>query len=181
MPARLPKLTAWVCLVPLWAGCQGPQPDQPNRGNASAPRGVVVLSPEAQGRAGVVVEAVSKVREPSFLAATGWLVARPGAEVAVKAPATGLVTLGSGKEGIGPGRVIENAGEPLGAIQVVLSPQEQAALVAAKEDVDVIVRQSLTTLELAEAQLQRVQESKEAVPGTRLAELREKVEHARAA
>jgi len=181
MPAQLLKVTAWVLLAALWAGCQRPPPDEADRGNASAPRGVVALSPEAQGRAGVVVEAVSKVREPSFLAATGWLVARPGAEVAVKAPASGFVTLGSGKEGIGPGRVIESAGEPLGAIQVVLSAQEQAALVAAKEDVDVIVRQSLTTLELAEAQLQRLQESQQAVPGTRLAELREKVEHARAA
>jgi RND family efflux transporter MFP subunit len=181
MPARLLRLMAWVCLAAVWAGCQRPQPDEADRGNTRAPQGVVLLSPEAQGRAGVVVAVVSKVREPSSLAATGWLVARPGAEVAVRAPATGFVTLPSSKEGFGPGRVISSAGEPLGAIQVLLSPQEQAALVAAKEEVDVIVRQSLTTLELAQAQLQRVRESKDAVAGTRLLELREKVEHARAA
>jgi cobalt-zinc-cadmium efflux system membrane fusion protein len=178
---RLPKLAAWPLLAVLCAGCAGPKPDQPDRQQEKTRQDVVVLSPEQQARAGLVVEPVRRVRQPSFLTATGWLVARPGAEVAIKAPATGFLTLHSAKGEIEPGLVVEAAGQPLGEIQVLLSAREQADLVAAKAEADVLVRQSQTTLQIAEAQLKRVQQSEGAVPGTRVAQLHEKAEHARAA
>jgi cobalt-zinc-cadmium efflux system membrane fusion protein len=185
MPARLLKLIVWSLAAAPWVGCHPegtrPERDEVARGSSKAQPGVVQLSPDAQRRAGVVVEGASKSRQPAFLKATGWLVAKPGAEVTVKAPATGFVTLATVKADIGPGFVVERTGQPLGEIQVVLSPQEQANLVAAKEQADVLIRQSLTSLKLGEAQLERVRESKDAVAGTRILELQEKVEHARAA
>ncbi len=186
MHARLFKLVAWSLLAVFSIGCQRLDPDEADRENAQprpgpAERATVKLSPQAQDRAGLAVETASLSRQPSFLAATGWLVAKPGTEVAIKAPATGFLTLPAIEGEIELGFPVKTKGQPLGEIQVVLSPQQQADLVAAKEKADVLIRQSLTSLELAQAQLERVQKSKGAVPGTRLADLREKVAHARAA
>jgi cobalt-zinc-cadmium efflux system membrane fusion protein len=181
MSARRTVPMAWLLLAALWAGCEGPRDEGPRSEPGTAPRGVVAISPEVRARAGLVVQTAAKSRQQTFLTATGWLVAKPGAEVGIKAPAAGFITRPSGEKELEPGFRVERKGQRLGDIQVVLSAQEQADLVAKKEEADVLIRQSLTSLELAEAQLDRLEKTEDVVSGARLAELKEKVEHARAA
>src|SRR4249919_385662 len=62
----------------------------------------------------------------------------------------------------------------LSEMKVLVSPQEQAQLVAAKEEADILINQSRVTKELAESQLNQLKGiAKGAVAGTRLVELQE--------
>lgn len=173
--------TALLILAVVTAGCKIGREDEAQRRPAKPRPAGVHLSPEARQHAGLMVETVAKSPQPSSLAATGWLVARPGSEVPIKAPVTGFVQPPSLDRNVRLGWQVDSPGQPLGSIQIVLSPSEQADLVAAKEQADVAIRQAQTSLQLAQAQLKRVRQSKDVVAGTRLAELQEKVEHARAA
>jgi len=69
----------------------------------------------------------------------------------------------------------------LASLQVFLSPQEQAQLVAAKEDADATIEQSRITLRLIGDQLERYRTAKESISGARLVELQELHEKAQAA
>jgi RND family efflux transporter MFP subunit len=72
-------------------------------------------------------------------------------------------------------------GERLVSLHVFLTPQEIAQLVSAKEDVDIVIEQSRVSMRLAQEQLERLAAAKDAVAGTRLAELREVYERSKAA
>jgi RND family efflux transporter MFP subunit len=70
----------------------------------------------------------------------------------------------------------------LGTIEVFLAPHEQAQLVAEKADANTLIEQSQATAQAAEDQLKRIEKSAVgAVPGTRIAELKEAIARARAA
>jgi cobalt-zinc-cadmium efflux system membrane fusion protein len=140
----------------------------------------LTISPEGQVAIGLESASAARTEVRQSIAATGWLAARPASEVIVKAPATGFVTLREDSPISLGDSVARNQG--LAELQVFLSPQEQAQLVAAKEEADILIQQSLATLKLAEEQLSRLEEvASTAVAGTRLFELREVVAHSRAA
>lgn len=145
------------------------------------PVGVLTVSPERQAAIGLETEKVARQEVRGSIAATGWLVARPGSEVEVKSPLAGFV------------RPIENAdpfllgqqvyeGQALADLHVFLSPQEQVQIVVAKEDADTVIRQSLASLQIAEAQLKRLEQEREpVVRGTRMQDLQEIVARSQAA
>lgn len=148
---------------------------------AAAPAGVVRLSQEAQELIGLSVEPVQIQALPDVVAAAGWLRVIPGRQVAVKAPATGYYVSEQGDSipKIGDRVAVD---ERIGTLRVFLTPQDAAQLIAAKEEADILISQSLVTLRLAEAQLEKLKDLPEgAVKGVRVMELQEAAERARVA
>ena len=143
--------------------------------------GEVVVPPEQQQAIGLKKNP-AEVRElRDAIRTTGWLVARPGSEVVVRAPLTGFVAPPKEANAFSLGRHVSRD-ETMARLQVFLSPQEEAQLVAAKEDADTVIRQSLASLKIAREQLRRLErESVPVVRETRLQELREIVARAQAA
>lgn len=143
--------------------------------------GLLIVSPERQTAIGLATQQVATRELRDSITTTGWLVARPGSEVDVKAPLAGFVVP---LETNNPFRLGQQVAEeqPLADLHVFLSPQEQAHIVAAKEDADTIIRQSLASLEIAQDQLKRLEQEKvPVVRGTRLQDLQEIVAKSRAA
>ncbi len=173
-----------VLLLALLTGCRPDAEttaDQQDERPAMDATGQLHLTPDAQEAIGLQTETASQQDVQQSFPATGWLLARPASEVVVKAPQTGFLTsLPEGDEFALGTRVA--AGQTLGAIQIVLTPQDQAQLVIAKEEADILIRQARASRELAEAQLKRLEaEAPEAVAGTRLNELREIIARSQAA
>jgi cobalt-zinc-cadmium efflux system membrane fusion protein len=138
------------------------------------------LPAEAQAAIGLETVRVEEREVPQLMAATGWLVVPAGHKTVVSAAATGFVTP-SGRESFPLGESVAQD-QVLAKLQVLVSPQEQAQLVIAKEEADILIRQSQASLELAEAQLDRLSDTPAgAVAGTRLLELQEVVARSRAA
>jgi cobalt-zinc-cadmium efflux system membrane fusion protein len=151
-------------------------PDEPRSQTA----GTVRLSHELQERLGLVITRASRREVQNTLATTGWLEAPPGSEATVKAPLAGFVTEIAGQRLPRLGQYVDKK-ERLVALQVFLTPQEIAQLVSSKEDVDIAIEQSRVSMKLAQEQLERLASARDAVPGTRLADLREIYERSKAA
>jgi RND family efflux transporter MFP subunit len=151
-------------------------PDEPR----PAAAGTVRLSQELQKRLGIVVTRVSRREIQNTLATTGWLEAPPGSEATVKAPLAGFVTEIAGQRLPKLGQFVDKR-ERLVALQVFLTPQEIAQLVSSKEDVDIAIEQSRVSMKLAQEQLERLASARDAVPGTRIADLKEIYERSKAA
>jgi RND family efflux transporter MFP subunit len=133
-----------------------------------------------QERLGIVIARASRREVQNTLATTGWLEAPPGSEATVKAPLAGFVTEVAGQRLPRLGQFVDKK-EWLVALQVFLTPQEIAQLVSSKEDVDIAIEQSRVSMKLAQEQLERLASARDAVPGTRLADLREIYERSKAA
>ena len=80
---------------------------------------------------------------------------KPGNEVQIKAAATGFVVLGSDTTKTNWVAIVTDRQE-LGKLHVFLSPQEEAQLVALKEDADILIEQSLASLAIAEDRYDKV-------------------------
>ena len=172
----------FVALLGLFTGCQK-EAEEAEAEEDSAPQAVssdgLELSPEAQEAIGLETVQVSLRETQETMIATGWLAARPGGEVVVKAPITGFVTTEDSPLVLGQA-VLQN--QPLAKLHAFLSPQEQAQLVVAKEEADILIKQSLASLDFAEEQLARLEkDAASTVAGTRLLELRETIARSRAA
>lgn len=138
------------------------------------------ISTESQAAIGLKTAKTEPMTVPQTIPATGWLVARPPGEIVVKAPSAGFVMVRSGSP-LSVGSLVK-INERLGSIQVFLAPHEQAQLVAEKADANTLIEQSQATAQAAEDQLKRIQKSADgAVPGTRIADLKETIARARAA
>jgi len=168
--------------IGLWlAGCsRDSKPAVTAEPAGPAGSGVLRVSEEMQDQLGLVVREVARREVANSLTTTGWLEAMPDREATVKAPVAGFVTAGSGKSLPRLGQAIEK-GECLVALQVFITPQEIAQLISSKEDVDIAIEQSRVSMKLAQEQLERLAAAKDAVPGTRLAELKEIYERSKAA
>ncbi len=142
--------------------------------------GTLRLSEEAQERLGIAVTRAGRREVQNTLATTGWLEAPPGSEATVKAPLAGFVTEIAGQRLPRLGQVVDKK-ERLVALQVFLTPQEIAQLVSSKEDVDIAIEQSRVSMKLAQEQLERLASARDAVPGTRIADLKEIYERSKAA
>jgi membrane fusion protein, heavy metal efflux system len=173
------RLLLLLSVVPLaWAGCRDDDVDRPaGPSEAESTPGMVRLSTERQKAVGLVVRKSARRPVRSTLPAVGWLIAKPEHEALVKSPALGYVVPPPGKLHFDLGAQVA-AGYELGSIEAVLSPQEQAQLVAAKEEADTIIRQSQVSMDLARGQLERVRKAEGATAGTRLLELEETVRKA---
>jgi RND family efflux transporter MFP subunit len=164
-------------------GCSEAEPEEKPQSRQSVSAGSGVhLSREARTSVGISTAPVQSQLVRSTINTTGWLAVRPGHEVTIKAAATGFVIPEIGKNPIQVGAGV-TAGQRLGTLQVFVSPQEEAQLVALKEEADILVRQSKATLEAAEARLHRAERLSEngTIPGKEIQLAKAAVEQARAA
>lgn len=176
------RLFLLVALFGLSTGCQ--KEAEEAEAEDSAPQEVssegLELSPEAQEAVGLETVQVRLRETQATMRATGWLAVRPGSEIVVKAPITGFIT----REDTSPlalGQAVSE-NQLLAKLHAFLSPQEQAQLVMAKEEADILIKQSAASLELAEEQLARLErDAASTVAGTRLLDLRETIARSRAA
>jgi cobalt-zinc-cadmium efflux system membrane fusion protein len=182
MPARrLIPLAVCIAVAAALAGC-----DRETRPGAAAEEvtpagaGFVRVSEEMQAQLGLEIGAAARREVANVLATTGWLEAVPEREVTIRSPVAGFVTEGPGKSLPRLGEIVDK-GERLVALQVFLTPPEIAQLVINKEDADIAIEQSRVSMKLAQEQLERVAAAKDAVPGTRLAELKEIYERSKVA
>jgi len=171
-----------VGLIAVAVGCaEGDRRGERPSATPMADRGTLTIRRPAATRIGLQTDHVLRQTVRNTIAATGWLTAEPGHEVVVQAPVTGFIRPAepAGSFPLGQ-QVVEQ--QTLGTLHVFLSPQEQAQVVAAKEDTDTVIRQSRASLQIAQGQLVRLEKKAEnAVPGTRLQELREVVARSKAA
>lgn len=150
--------------------------------------GALTISSDQQTAIGLRTGSVAARDVRKILQTTGWLVARPDSEVVVKAPLTGFIQLGDKSAPLAIGQQVSQQ-QSLATLQVFLSPQEEAQIVAAKEDADTVIRQSIASLKTAQEQLARLEqemvplegESVPVVRKTRLQELQEIIAKAQAA
>ena len=181
---HLPKLSSlvWsISFVLFAAGC-GRESKSRDGAETSEPAaiGILRVAEETQEQLGLELRPARRREVLNTLTTTGWLEALPGHEVLVKAPVAGFVAAGSSEPLPKLGQAVDKD-QRLGALQVFLTPQEIAQMVSAKEDVDIAIEQSRTTMKLAQEQLDRLSVARDAVAGTRLVELKETYERAKAA
>lgn len=122
--------------------------------------GVVRLTEETMAHIGIATIPAEARSLPATVGTTGWSMVIPGREITVKAPATGFLVAQEEADPITLGDAV-TVGSKLAALEVFLSPQEEAQLVAMKEEVDILIRQSLASLDTAQARLERVGELSE--------------------
>ncbi len=144
--------------------------------NAIGFKGFVHLSADAQDAIGLATWKAVRQPMPHALETIGWLVTPPGQESVVKAGTTGFyqpVSENSPEVG-----ATVSIGDRLGTLQVFLSPQDEAQLVTAKEEADVLINQALVSKRFAEEQLAKLEKGGggSAVAGTRLLDLKEIVQ-----
>lgn len=89
---------------------------------------------------------------------TGWVMARPGNEVTVTAPASGYVREASARTHSPAAGESVRPGDELFALEPVLSPVEQVQLASLKRGVETELTKARATLKLAENELQRTQD-----------------------
>jgi membrane fusion protein, heavy metal efflux system len=175
-----------ILIVALLLGCERGEKQRMGKNDGEEPPvvrigGTLRLSTDAQNNIDLAVETLSQRPVGETLSTTGWLVVRPGAEVVLKSPALGFVVPPEGIERFELGLAVKGPGQKLGSLQVLLTPLEQADLVSAKKEADILIRQSAVTLQRSEEQLERLKAAGGAVPGSRLVELQETIDRARAA
>ena len=167
------------------AGCDRHEaPPTAAEANAPSPKGGGVrLDATRQSAAGLKFREVEKRKVADSLSLTGWLIPVPGSEVVIKATTAGYVTPppadgGGSLPAIGDEA---GAGKVLASLQVFVSPQEQAQLVGAKEDADAAIGQADVTIRLIGEQLQRAKTAQDSINLSRIVELQEAYDKARAA
>jgi len=182
MSARLVTILVAAVCGTVVCGCVGEHDKEPPAGDELAVKtaGQLSITVDAQARIGLKTAPVTSESIRARQQLTGWLRRVPATEVTAKSPATGFVDFVDKSRLEMGDRVTRD--QPLGAVHVLLSPQDQERLVAAKEEVDTIVRQARATRELAQQHLQQIRaKASTAVAGIRLLELKEQIARAEAA
>lgn len=163
-----------TCVLAL--GCaETERPSDEDAADAPSARNVEI-SEDSQRLAGIETQIVESVTVAGTREMVGWLTVPPGREVDVKAPATGFVRLPKLQLGAAVA-----AGDELGKLHVFLSPQEEAQVVALKEEADILLHQAQVTLDLTERQLSNLKGATDVVAGIRIQELEERARKARVA
>lgn len=145
--------------------------------------GEVRLNESAQDAIGLKFVTAKKRKVADSLPVTGWLMPVPGNEAIIKATTPGFITAAA-STGNDPFPNLGDettAGKKLAALQVFISPQEQAQLISTKEDADATIAQAEVTMRLVGDQLDRYRTAKESINGARLVELQELYDKAQAA
>ncbi len=150
----MPLHISYVCallagMVVACAGCDRESAEPPAVDDKpAAPENLLRLSPEQQENIGLQTAQVTRQNISKTISTTGWLLAKPGSEVVVKASATGFVSPVSDNLPVEVGSVVSDQ-QRIASLQVFLSPQEEAQLVSLKEDADTLIEQSLASLAIA--------------------------------
>jgi len=178
---RLALLPPVLLSVLVLSGCErGEERESKVAEQPSREGNVLRLSSQAQQAAGLVARKVALQPVRDRIPLTGWLVTMPGRQVVIRSPVAGFVLPGIAKGDLQPGRAVA-AGEELAALEVLLSPQDQAQLAGSKAETEILIRQSLVAIETAQTQLNRLKGAPGAVAGSKLLELQESLARARIA
>jgi len=165
----------------LIPGCSESEPTEIEPDEAIvASTGIVHVDANQQDNIGLKTIPLELQRMPLLLRLTGWLTAPPDAETTVRAPVDGFVAIAEGRRLPTLGESV-NPGKALTRLHVFLTPQEIAQLVVAKEDTDIQLEQALVSMRLAEDQLQRLGNARDAVAAVRVDEVRETYQRSKAA
>lgn len=92
-----------------------------------------------------------------YLAMTGWIMAKPGHEVTLTAPAAGFVQFRNNQRVPIAGETVK-AGQELLQLDPVLSPVEQIQVAALKRSIESDLVKAETTLKTAESEFQRIRD-----------------------
>jgi cobalt-zinc-cadmium efflux system membrane fusion protein len=172
-----------LVLIGLVVGCADFEPGEEGEGKSrSAPTEGVHLSEEAIKSVGIVLAPVEVRPARSVLETTGWLTVRPASQVTIRAAANGFLALNSGDVSLSLGSEVAT-GQQLATLRPLVSPQDEAQLIALKEEADILIRQSKATLDVAEARLRRVEDLGDSGPiaGKEIEQTKETLERAQAA
>lgn len=168
----------------LWpCGCRRSEQDEaPETERTQAIEAGVRVSPEARKSIGLMTAPVQPRMIASTIPGTGWLAVKPGSAVCVKAAFTGFLTPDEESRSVSLGETVAE-GQNLGTLRVCLSPQDEARLVALKEETDIRIRQAKATLERARARFERLEalSAGGGVAGKEKELAKEAFEHAKAA
>ena len=144
------------------------------------PAGHLQLDDDTRQRLGISVIPVETASVRTSLNAVGWFEAPLGSEITIKSPISGFVESIEPEKWPIQGESLSSQ-QAIAKLKVFLSPQELSQMVQAKEENDIVMQQSLVTMELSEAQLKRAEDAGNAVTGIRMDQLKESLERAKAA
>jgi RND family efflux transporter MFP subunit len=164
-------------------GCQQSElTGELNSESRTSAKAALRLSEDAQTAIGLATQEVPLQPVQESIQTTGWLTLKPGNESVIKAAATGFVMPLAGEQQLGLGTTVARE-QQIGSLQAVVSPHEEAQLIALKVEAEILIRQSLATLQAAEARYQRVKElaAEGIVSGKEEKQVKETLERAKAA
>lgn len=179
---RLAILSGCLLLALLAAsGCQTGEEDRAKPEGQGPPReGALRVSREAQEAAGIRVVKIALESVRDHVTATGWLGPVPGKEVALRAPAAGFLSPDSNQGQLQLGQTV-TAGQSLGSLNGLFSPQDQAQLIAARQETEALVKQSQAAVQSLQGQIDHLKSAQGAVAGSKLRELQLELDRARIA
>jgi RND family efflux transporter MFP subunit len=148
-----------VVFFPLFAvGCNNPAKPTapaPEKVKSEADLAFTTLSKKAYGSLKIETQKVTVTEVNERLALTGWIMAKPGKEVTLTAPATGYVHFAKGRAPIA-GDVVAVKDELLTLVPE-LSPVEKIQVAALKTTIESDLVKARTTLKKAEIDLARTE------------------------
>lgn len=173
---------SWLAIVVLGAaGCRNAdQSVTPSADPVAKVPGFIRLDKSQQERLGIELSPVRLETIRAMMPSVGWFVATPASETIIRAPVAGFAMVKPRQAWPTLGQEV-SAGQALVQLNVFLSPQEVSQLVQAKEDNDILLQQSLVTMELTGAQLKLVSDAREAVAGVRIDQLKEAYQRSKVA
>ena len=173
-----------IMLSVAWpSGCRrSAEEEAPETERTQAIEAGVRLSPEARKNIGLVTAPVQSRVIASTVPGTGWLAVKPGSAARVRAAFTGFLMPDEDSRSVSLGKNVAE-GQNLGTLRVCLSPQDEAQLVALKEETDIRIRQSKATLQRTRTRLEHVRSLGDVggVSGKERELAKEALEHAKAA
>jgi RND family efflux transporter MFP subunit len=175
----------WLALITSGVvgtlGCSHPHREAVESGRRPAGQEEVRISQEARAASELETEPIRRQKVQETMTAAGWLITLPGSDVVIKAAGTGFVIPANGTALAELGTEVSEQ-QPLASLRILLSPQEEAQMVARKEEADILMRQSLASLQAAETRYQQVKELKGGlVAGKDVLALEESLARSRAA
>ncbi|HLQ47102.1 MAG TPA: efflux RND transporter periplasmic adaptor subunit [Planctomycetaceae bacterium] len=163
-------IVGWLLFALTGCGDEKETPRPPT--NVAQPAGIVTLSQKGVGQLGIECQRPAKRDVQALMSLTGWLELPPGKQIVVKSPLTGYLAENQEQAAWALGARVKRQ-QTLQRLMAFLSPTELAQLVAAKEETDIAIEQSLVSMKLAEEQLAKASAARDAVLGTRLNDLKE--------
>lgn len=172
---------ALTLLTMIAIGCARSEVEaEPASAKVNSPAGHLQLDEDTRQRLGISVVPVETASVRTSINAIGWFEAPPGSEITIKSPIAGFVDSTEPEKWPKQGEAL-SIQQAVATLKVFLSPQDLSQMVQAKEENDIVMQQSLVTMALSEAQLQRAEDAGNAVTGIRLDQLKESLERAKAA
>ena len=169
----------FICLSVCLCGCRNSDDELAIEPLQSSRNGLR-LDAKDQQRVGIVVVSPQRETIEVTKSAVGWLEVPPSAHRVVRSPVSGFIVAKDGVDWPLQGQEVQ-ANDAIANVNVFLTPPEITQLVMAKEDNDIQMQQALVTMELSESQLKQVTNARDAVAGTRIAQLQEALAHSKTA